>query len=194
MFFVSQCTLLSNTSTLPHFTIRTDKRLSSLKVNEYNILSIIKSLNSKISHGWDKLSIKIIKMCDKALVCPLKLIFKASIQQGVFQDCWKKSTVVTIHKESKKLLKNYRPFSLLPLFGKVYERSIFKELLIVSIKINFLQNVCLVFYLGDSCTLQLLSIVHEINSSIDCDRTIDVIGVFLDISKARPGMIEFCLN
>ena len=31
---------------------------------------------------------------------------------------------------------------------------------------------------------QLLSIVHEINSSFDCDPTIDFSGVFLDISKA----------
>ena len=29
-----------------------------------------------------------------------------------------------------------------------------------------------------------MSIVHEINSSFDCDPTIDVSGVFLDISKA----------
>ena len=37
---------------------------------------------------------------------------------------------------------------------------------------------------GDSCIFQLLSIVHEINSSFDCNTTIDVTGVFLDISKA----------
>ena len=45
-FFASQCTRLSNTSTLPPLTIRTDKQLSSLKINEDDILSIIKSLNS----------------------------------------------------------------------------------------------------------------------------------------------------
>ena len=57
-----------------------------IKINEDDILSIIKSLNSNKSHGWDKLSIKMIKMCDKTLVYPLKLIFKASIQEGVFPD------------------------------------------------------------------------------------------------------------
>ena len=40
------------------------------------------------------------------------------------------------------------------------------------------------FLPGDSCISQLLSIVHDINSSFDCDLTIDVRGVFLDISKA----------
>ena len=100
-FLASQCTALSNTSTLPPLTIRTDKRLSSLNINEDAILSIIKSLNSNKSHGWGKLSIRMIKMCNKALVYPLKLIFKASIQEGVFLDCWKKANVVPIHKKRK---------------------------------------------------------------------------------------------
>ena len=37
---------------------------------------------------------------------------------------------------------------------------------------------------GDSRILQSLSIVHEINSSLDFNPTIDVRGVFLDISNA----------
>ena len=36
---------------------------------------------------------------------------------------------------------------------------------------------------GDSCIFQLLSIFHEINSSFDCNPTIDVRSVFLDASK-----------
>ena len=176
---------LSNTTTLPPLTIRTNKRLSPLKINEDDILPIIKSLNSNKSHGWDKLSIKMIKMSDKTLVYPLKLIFKASIQEGVFPDCWKKANVVPIHKrKSKILLKNYKPISLLPIFGKIYERIIFKELFN-----HFHQNQLFTkcqsgFLPGDSCISQLLSIVHEINSSFDCNPTIDVSGVFLDISKA----------
>ena len=40
------------------------------------------------------------------------------------------------------------------------------------------------FLPSDSCVSQFLSIVHDINSSFDCDPTQDVRGVFLDISKA----------
>ena len=40
------------------------------------------------------------------------------------------------------------------------------------------------FLPGDSCISQLLSIVHNINSSFDCDPLQDVRGIFLDISKA----------
>ena len=70
-----------------------------------------------------------IKVCDKPLVYLLKRIFKASIQEGVFPDCWKKVNVVPINKkQSKNLLKNYMPIGFLPIFGKIYERIIFKEL------------------------------------------------------------------
>ena len=138
-----------------------------------------------------------VKMCNKTLVYPLKLIFKASIQEGVFPDCWKKANVVPIHKrKSKNLLKNYKPISLLPIFGKIYERIIFKELFN-----HFHQNQLFTkcqsgFLPGDLCILQLLSIVHEINLSFDCDPTINVSGVFLDISKALDNVWheEFCLN
>ena len=90
------------TSTLPPLTFRTDKQLSSLKVDEDDILSIIKGLNSNKSHGLDKLSIKMTKMCHKILVYNSKLISKASIQ-GVFPDCWKKANVVPIHKKEVKI-------------------------------------------------------------------------------------------
>ena len=39
------------------------------------------------------------------------------------------------------------------------------------------------FMSGDPCIFQLLSIVHEINSSLDCNPTIVVRDIFLDISK-----------
>ena len=68
--------------------------------------------------------------------------------------------------------------------GKIYERIISKELFN-----HFHQNQLFTKYQsgflpGDSCISQSLSIVHEINLSFDCDPTIDVSGVFLDISKA----------
>ena len=53
--FASQFKLLSNTSILPSLTIRTDRRLLSLKKKEDDILSVTKDLNSGKSHGWEKL-------------------------------------------------------------------------------------------------------------------------------------------
>ena len=82
------------------------------------------------------------------------------------------------------LVKNYRPISLLPIFGKMFERVIYNSLF------NYFQSNRLLtpsqfgFLPGDSCIAQLLSIIHEIQTAFDENPTVDVRGVFLDLSKA----------
>ena len=101
-----------------------DERPSSLKINEDDILSFLKSVNSNHSHGWDKLSIKMIKMCDKTLVYPLKFIFKASFHQGVFPDCWKKANVVSTNKEKENVfLKTMDQFAFFQCLAKYTKES-----------------------------------------------------------------------
>ena len=80
------------------------------------------------AHGWDQLSIRMIKACGNSISLPLKLIFKSMINEGVFREDWKKSNVPIHKKESKNLTKNYRPISLLPIFSKVFERLVFNTL------------------------------------------------------------------
>ena len=71
------------------------------------------------------------------------------------------------------LAKNYCPISLLPVFGKMFERVIYN-----SIFTYFLNNKLITpsqsgFLPGDSCTVQLLAIIHEIH----------VRRIFSDMSK-----------
>ena len=128
-YFASQCTPIKNGSKLPKFTYKTEKILTSFDIKDDDILSIIKNLNVDKAHGWDQLSIRMIKTCGDAITFPLKLIFKSMINKGVFLDDWKKSNVVPIHKkESKSLIENYRSASLLPIFSKVFERLVFNTL------------------------------------------------------------------
>ena len=55
-----------------------------------------------------------IKLCGKAIVDPLQILFLSFLEEGVYPDDWKKSNVVPIHKkESKNLIKNYRAISVL---------------------------------------------------------------------------------
>ena len=104
-------------------------------------------------------------------------------KDGKFPDYWKKANAVPAHKK-KNLVKNYRPKSLLPIYGKIFERVTFKDLFNYSHKNELFTKCQSGFFPGDSCISQLLSIVHDINSSFDCDPTQDVRGIFLDISKA----------
>ena len=52
-----------------------------------------------------------------------------NLGEGKFPSCWKKANIVTVHKkEDKTLLKIYKPISLLSIFGRIFERILFKYL------------------------------------------------------------------
>ena len=61
-FFVSICTPIKNNSVLPPLLYKTNARIDSFCVTNKDILSIIKSLDSKKSHGFDNISIKMVKI------------------------------------------------------------------------------------------------------------------------------------
>ena len=65
-----------------------------------------------------------IKISDKSVFYPLKLIFEASFLEGIIPDSWRKANIVPVHKKDRK---KYRAISLLPLFAKIFERLIFNE-------------------------------------------------------------------
>ena len=70
-----------------------------------------------------------IKICKESVTIPLKIIFEESLKKGIFPDIWKKGNIVPAHKkEDKTLLINYCPISLLPIFGKIFERVIYNSL------------------------------------------------------------------
>ena len=90
-----------------------------------------------------------------------------------------------MHKKGdKQLLENYRPVSLLPIFGKVFEKILYNNIFEYLQENNLLcVNQC-GFRPFHSCEYQLVSIAHEIYASFDCHPSLDVRAVFLDISKA----------
>ena len=184
-FYASICTPTQNTSILPPFLYRTNARITSFHVTKEDILLIIKALDSSKAHGWDNISIKMIKICGESVTVPLKIISESSLKEKKFPEVWKKANIVPVHKkEDKNLIKNYRPVSLLPIFSKIYERVIYNALF------NYFKDNKLFtpsqsgFLPGHSCIAQLLSIIHEIQTAFDNNPAVDVRGVFLDISKA----------
>jgi hypothetical protein len=184
-YFAQQCTVLDTGSILPPFVQITDSLLDSVRFTENDIIDIILSLHPEKAHGWDDLSIRMIKMCGKTLSKPLAIIFRNCIKKGIFPNKWKKANVIPIFKKDKKhFVKNYRPISLLPIFAKIFERIIFKDLYSHLISNSLITNKQSGFIRGDSTINQLLSITHMIHLSFDCDIPKEVRSVYLDISKA----------
>ena len=183
-FFAEQCSILLNSNKLPtDLAPRTDQSLTSVHFSQDDILKIIQNLNPNKAHGRDKISMAMINICGKSLCKALEMIFKSCIKKGEYPSKWKKANVVPVHKKgNKQLLKNYRPISLLPIFGKNFERIIYNNIFEYLTTSKLISDNQSGFKPGDSCINQLLSITHEIYHSLD--KGLEVRGVFLDISKA----------
>ena len=71
-----------------------------------------------------------IKLCGKSVVKPLSMIFNNCIDTGTFPDIWKRSNIIPVHKkDDKQIFGNYRPVSLLPIFGKKIEKLLFSSIM-----------------------------------------------------------------
>ena len=94
-------------------------------------------------------------------------------------------TQFQVHKKGdKQIANNYRPVSLLPICSKVLEKIIFDSIMRYFNENKLLSDAQSGFRPSDSCEYQLLSIVHDIYKSFDCNPPLEVRGIFLDISKA----------
>ena len=107
------------------------------------------------------------------------------IQSGTFLEMWKKPNFIPVYKNrEKQYINNYRTVSLLPIFGKTFERKMFNQVF------NFLEENKLLtpsqsgFRSNDFCQNQLLSIANNIYGDFDNNPSLEVRGSVLDISKA----------
>ena len=184
--FSKQCSLLDTDSSLPdNLMPLTNDILDCFEINEEDVISIIQNLKSNKAHGHDNISIKMLKICDISISKPLTLLFKNCLAESVFPKIWKKANVVPIYKKgNKQEISNYRPVSLLPICGKIFERLIFNVLFQFITERKLLSLKQSGFQANDSCIHQLISITNCIYSSFDSNPTLEVRGVFLDISKA----------
>ena len=98
----------------------------------------------------------------------------------------KKETLYLYLKKATKNIENHRPVALLPIWIKIFKRIIYDNLLKYFLENNLISSKQSGFRRGDSCVNKLLSITHDIFTSVD--NGLEVRVVFLDISKAF-GMV-----
>ena len=194
-FFASICTPINNGSTIPPFAYKTNVRINSFRINHNDISLIIKYIDSNKVHGCGKIPIKMIQICGESIALPLKLLSETALKEKKFPDIWKLSNVVPAHKKEEKFFfKNYRPISLLPIISKIFERVIYNSFFNHFVSNKLFKSSQSGFLPGDSCIAQLLSIIHEIQTSFHSNLPVDVRRVFLDISKtfdkvSRKGLL-----
>ena len=87
-------------------------------------------------------------------------------------------------KGDKQLIKNYRPISLLPIYGKILEKIIFNSPYAYLHTNNLINKNQSGFRPSDFTTNQLLYLLDEIHHAFDSTESLEVRTVILDISKA----------
>ena len=128
-YFKNQCTVLRTSSTLPPLVKITDLSINNIGFTKSNITEHIRKLNINKAHGNDGITLRILKICDDSISTPLFMIYKNCISKGYFPKKWKKANVSPIHKKNERnLASNYRPISLLPICGKIFEKIIYDNL------------------------------------------------------------------
>ena len=114
---------------------------------------------------------------------PLSRIFNLSLQQHIYPNLWKEANVAPVHKkESRSLVENYRPISLLSCVGKVMERCVHKHLCNFFVTNSIISGLQSGFTQGDSATFQLLDLYNTFCKALDDGEETRII--FFDISKA----------
>ena len=86
-FFASQCVPLNNDSNNPYCPkYMTSAKICSIKFENKNIINVIKALDPCKAHAYDDISIRMLKICDSAIVKPPTILFKNCISEGIFPD------------------------------------------------------------------------------------------------------------
>ena len=67
-FFAKQCTVINNGSSLSsELVLKTDKFLSNITFSSGDILKVIENLHSEETHGHDRISIRMLKICGPSI-------------------------------------------------------------------------------------------------------------------------------
>ena len=89
--------LIETGSELPADYLLTLHRFESVNLDLAKI--IFRAFDVSKTHGWDAVSVRMVKICDESLVEPLFDIFQFLLETGNFPSNWKRGNIVPVHKK-----------------------------------------------------------------------------------------------
>ena len=136
------------------------------EVNIEDIKKDIPKLDKNKASQFSDIPIKIIKENLDVFADFLYTNINSSFKSSSFPSCLKMADMTPLHKKGKKDLKeNYRPISILPVFSKVFERSMFGQM--SSFFDNFLSKQQCGFRKGYSTRQCLLALLEKWKRAAD---------------------------
>ena len=176
-----------NTENLPHFstylTQQFTQNFAFSQVSAQDIQTIIKNFKPKSSAGHDNLSMKLLKSIKAIISDSFALIVNQSLNTGIFPDKLKIAKVLPVYKkDDKSLLNNYRPISLLPVFSKIIEKAVYRQLYSYFTSHNLFYRSQHGFKKLHSTETAALEFIDRIFKFLDSGEI--PVSVYLDLSKA----------
>ena len=156
-------------------------------LREINVLEITKTLQkcrNRSAPGEDQISYLILKNLDKENLSNIALIYNSCLKTGYFPNAWKQAKVVMLPKPGKDLTKptSYRPISLLPAMGKIFERIVASRLSAFLEKVDYFDENQAGFRKKRSTVDQLFKLSQSVSTALKKHKK--AVGVFLDVEKA----------
>ena len=93
-FFVKQSSLIETGSEVPVAYQLTHHHLESVNLDPAKI--------SKV-HGWNDVSVRVVKICDEFLIKTLFNIYQFSLEAEKFPSNWKGGNIVCVHKNNNNI-------------------------------------------------------------------------------------------
>ena len=177
--------LARNFKTLKELGVR--KQINSrflADITPIEVLNIFESLKTKFSLDTYGLNHYYLKKICPVLLPVLTKLFQKCLDRQVFPDSFKIAKVKPLFKEGNDLdPSNYRPISLLPVVGKIFERVIYNRMNQYLTKYQILQNCQFGFRSKRSTIDALITLIEEVRQDWDSNNT-KTQCTFIDLKKA----------
>ena len=144
---------------------------------------IVDIINDFKSGKASDIPICILKRCAKLISLSLSRLYNDCMHKGEFPNMFKTGKITPLYKKgNKECISNYRPVSILPIFGKIFEKILYKRLYSFLSCNGVLTDQQFGFRKRHSTTHALHKSVNDIVKSLSNNN--HVIGIFIDLSKA----------
>ena len=160
-----------------------DSEFKFEKVDEEDVLKLLRGLDVNKAVGLDNISAKLLRMTAPVISRSLASLLNFSLENGQVANDWKLARVTPVPKESSsENLDNFRPVSVLPVIAKVLERVVHRQLYVYLEKYSILNVAQSGFRPQHTTQDVLVSTIDDWRQALDEDKLVG--SIMVDLSKA----------
>ena len=162
--------------------LETHDMLHSIDASQ--VEAVIRESKKGSSPGGDGISYDLLKKCPSILFLKLAIIYNVCLNIGYFPKSWKEAKITMLQKPGKDHSdpKGYRPISLLPVLGKVFEKILCQRLTSFLEQNKLISKYQAGYQKGRSTQEHILRLSQQVFNGFKEQKC--TIAVFLDVEAA----------